>query len=69
MVSDFSEREVQPHENSFVGIDIVTQPFSCRRDFFDGEMIIELFKFTNDADELLVSKLNPFDKNSIIIGS
>ena len=36
----------------------------------DGEILIEPFKFTNDADgfQLLVSKLESFDKNSIIIG-
>ena len=35
-----------------------------------GEIILEPFKLTNDADgfQLLVSKLESFDKNSIIIG-
>lgn len=35
----------------------------------DNEIIIEPFKFTNDADgfQLLVSKLESFDKNSLII--
>lgn len=37
----------------------------------DGEILIKPFKFTNNADgfQLLVSKLESFDKNSIIIGS
>ena len=36
----------------------------------DGEILIEPFKFTNDNDgfQLLLSKLNPLDKDSIIIG-
>lgn len=36
----------------------------------DGEIIIEPFKFTNDNDgfQLLISKLESFDKNSLIIG-
>ena len=35
----------------------------------DGEIIIEPFKFTNDADgfQLLVSKLESFDKNSLCL--
>ena len=64
------EREVQPHEN-FVGIDIAKlNHFGCHAISSDGEILIEPFKFTNDADgfQLLVSKLESFDKNSIIIG-
>ena len=36
----------------------------------DVEILLEPFKFTNDADgfQLLISKLESFDKNSIIIG-
>lgn len=36
----------------------------------DGEILIEPFKFTNDNDgfQLLLSKLDPLDKDSIIIG-
>ena len=36
----------------------------------DGEILIEPFKFTNDNDgfQLLLTKLDPLDKDSIIIG-
>ena len=36
----------------------------------DGEILIETFKFTNDNDgfHLLISKLESFDKDSLIIG-
>ena len=54
----------------YVGIDIAKlNPFAAAISS-DGEIIIEPFKFTNDADgfQLLVSKLESFDKNSIIIG-
>ena len=36
----------------------------------DGEILIQPFKFTNDGDgfQLLISKLESFDKDSIIIG-
>jgi transposase len=43
---------------------ILPQPYP------DGEILIQPFKFTNDGDgfQLLVSKLESFDKSSIIIG-
>ena len=36
----------------------------------DGEILMEPFKFTNDGDgfQLLISKLDSFDKDSLIIG-
>ena len=54
----------------FVGIDIAKLNHFAAAISSDGEILIEPFKFTNDADgfQLLVSKLDSFDKNSIIIG-
>ena len=54
----------------YVGIDIAKLNHFAAAISSDGEIIIEPFKFTNDADgfQLLVSKLESFDKNSIIIG-
>ena len=54
----------------FVGIDIAKLNHFAAAISSDGEILIEPFKFTNDADgfQLLVSKLESFDKNSIIIG-
>ena len=54
----------------FVGIDIAKLNHFAVAISSDGEKLIEPFKFTNDADgfQLLVSKLESFDKN-IIIGS
>ena len=54
----------------YVGIDIAKLNHFAAAISSDGEIIIEPFKFTNDADgfQLLVSKLDSFDKNSIIIG-
>ena len=54
----------------YVGIDIAKLNHFAAAISSDGEMIIEPFKFTNDADgfQLLVSKLESFDRNSIIIG-
>ena len=54
----------------FVGIDIAKLNHFAAAISSDGEIILEPFKFTNDADgfQLLVSKLESFDKNSIIIG-
>ena len=54
----------------FVGIDIAKLNHFAAAISQGGEIILEPFKFTNDADgfQLLVSKLKSFDKNSIIIG-
>ena len=54
----------------FVGIDIAKLNHFAAAISSDGEIILEPFKFTNDADgfQLLLSKLESFDKNSIIIG-
>ena len=54
----------------FVGIDIAKLNLFAAAISSDGEIILEPFKFTNDADgfQLLISKLESFDKNSIIIG-
>ncbi|GFI05084.1 hypothetical protein IMSAGC005_03938 [Lachnospiraceae bacterium] len=54
----------------FVGIDIAKLNHFAAAISSDGEIIIEPFKFSNDADgfQLLVSKLESFDKNSNIIG-
>lgn len=53
----------------YVGIDIAKLNHFATVISSDGEIIIEPFKFTNDADvfPLLVSKLESFDKNSLII--
>ena len=50
----------------YVGIDIAKLNHFAAAISSDGEMIIEPFKFTNDADgfQLLVSKLESFDRNS-----
>lgn len=55
--------------NTFVGIDIAKLNHFAAAVSSDGEIILEPFKFTNDADGflLLISKLESFDKNSIII--
>ena len=49
----------------FVGIDIAKLNHFAAAISSDGEILIEPFKFTNDADgfQLLVSKLESFDKN------
>ena len=54
----------------YVGINIAKLNHFAAAISQGGEIILELFKFTNDADgfHLLVSKLESFDKNSIIIG-
>lgn len=54
----------------YVGIDIAKLNHFAAAISSDGEIILEPFKFTNDAEgfQLLVSKLESFDKNSIIIG-
>lgn len=54
----------------YLGIDIAKLNHFAVAIFSDSEIMIEPFKFTNDADgfQLLVSKLESFDKNSLIIG-
>ncbi|WP_418462624.1 IS110 family transposase [Frisingicoccus sp.] len=54
----------------YVGIDIAKLNHFASAISSDGEILIEPFKFTNDNDgfHLLISKLDSFDKNSIIIG-
>ena len=52
----------------YVGIDIAKLNHFAAAISSDGEIILEPFKFTNDADgfQLLVSKLESFDKNSML---
>ena len=52
----------------YAGIDIAKLNHFVVAISSDGEIILEPFKFTNDADgfQLLVSMLESFDKNSII---
>lgn len=54
----------------FVGVDIAKLNHFASAISSDGEIILEPFKFTNDADgfQLLSSKLECLDKDSIIIG-
>lgn len=54
----------------YVGIDIAKLNHFASVISSDGEILIEPFKFTNDGDgfQLLVSKLDSFEKDSIIIG-
>ena len=54
----------------YVGIDIAKLNHFASAISSDGEVLIEPFKFTNDADgfQLLNSVLDPFEKDSIIIG-
>lgn len=54
----------------YVGIDIAKLNHFASAISSDGEILIEPFKFTNDNDgfQLLISKLESFDKNSLIIG-
>ena len=63
------EREVQP-QNFFRALILLNSTISPLRFLPDGEILIEPVQITNDADgfQLLVSKLESFDKNSIIIG-
>ena len=69
MVSDFMKGRYNLMK-IFVGIDIAKLNHFAAAISSDGEIILEPFKFTNDADgfQLLLSKLESFDKNSIIIG-
>ena len=54
----------------YVGIDIAKLNHFASAISSDGEELIKPFKFTNDNDgfQLLISKLNPLDKDSLIIG-
>ena len=54
----------------YVGIDIAKLNHFASAVSSEGEVLIEPFKFTNDGDgfQLLVSKLESFDSDSIIIG-
>lgn len=54
----------------YVGIDIAKLNHFASAISSDGEILIEPFKFTNDNDgfQLLISKLESLDKNSLIIG-
>ena len=54
----------------YVGIDIAKLNHFASAISSDGEVLIEPFKFTNDGDgfQLLISKLDSFDKDSLIIG-
>ena len=54
----------------YVGIDIAKLNHFASAISSDGEILIEPFKFSNDSDgfHLLISKLDSFDKSSIIIG-
>ncbi len=54
----------------YVGIDIAKLNHFASAISSDGEELIKPFKFTNDNDgfQLLLSKLDPLDKDSLIIG-
>lgn len=54
----------------YVGIDIAKLNHFASAISSDGEILIEPFQFSNDADgfQLLISKLDSFDKDSLIIG-
>ena len=54
----------------YVGIDIAKLHHFASVLSSDGEVLIEPFKFTNDYDgfQKLLSALNPFEKDSLIIG-
>lgn len=68
MVSDFMKGRYNLMK-IYVGIDIAKLNHFAAAISSDDEIILESFKFTNDADgfQLLISKLESFDKNSIII--
>lgn len=55
---------------TYVGIDIAKLNHFASAISSDGEILIEPFQFSNDADgfQLLISKLDSFDKDSLIIG-
>ena len=69
MVSDFMKGRYNLMK-IFVGIDIAKLNHFASAISSDGEVLIEPFKFSNDADgfQLLISKLDSFDKSSTIIG-
>lgn len=54
----------------YVGIDIAKLNHFASAISSDGEILIEPFQFSNDADgfQLLIFKLDSFDKDSLIIG-
>lgn len=54
----------------YFGIDIAKLNHFASAIDSDGVLLIEPFEFLNDNDgfHMLLSKLNSFDKNSIIIG-
>ena len=54
----------------YVGIDIAKLNHYASAISSDGEVLLEPFKFTNDNDGFytLVSKLNQFEKDKVIIG-
>ena len=54
----------------YVGIDIAKLNHFASVVSAEGEVLVKPFKFTNDNDgfQLLVSKLESLDKNSLIIG-
>lgn len=68
MVSDFKKGRYNLM-NIYVGINIAKFNHFAVAISSNGEIIIEPFKFTNDANgfQLLVSKLESFDKNNLII--
>ena len=70
MVSDFMKGRYNLMK-IFVGIDIAKLNHFAAAISSDGEIIIEPFKFTNDADgfQLLVSKLNSLNKDNIIVAA
>lgn len=67
MVSDF--RKGRYNLMIYVSIDIAKLNHFTAAISSDGEILIEPFKLTNDIDgfQLLVSKFESFDKNSVII--
>ena len=54
----------------YVGIDIAKPNHYASAISSDGEVLLEPFKFSNDNDGFytLVSKLNQFEKDKVIIG-
>ncbi len=69
MISDF-RKERYNLMKIYVDIDIAKLNHFAAAISSDGDIILEPFKFTNDTGsfQLLISKLESFDKNSIIIG-
>ena len=65
MVSDF-KKGIYNLMQIYAGIDIAKLNHFAAVVSSDGEILIEPFKFPNDADgfQLLVSKLESFDRNS-----